>query len=98
MRAFCGNTLFVVHGDRLDESTVASISDALLMPICLGVFATFFLANGQNRSFFFDFQSPRPFMAVGPTHRPGFGELGNVVGLEFRAILGCRNGIFKNEM
>ena len=98
VRAFCRNALFIVHGDRLDESTVASISDALLMPICLDVFATYFLANGQNRSSFFDFQSPRPFMAVGPTHRPGFGELGNVVGMEFRAILGCRNVIFKTGM
>jgi hypothetical protein len=96
--AFCRNTLFIVHGDRLDESTVASISDALLVPICLDVFATFFLANGQNRSFYFYFQSPRPFMAVGPTHRPGFKELGNVVGMEFRAILGSRNVIFKKGM
>ena len=98
MRAFCRNTLFIVHGDQLDQSTVASISDRLLVLICLDVSATFFSQMAKIDHFFFDFLSPPPFMAVGPTHGPGFGELGNVVGLEFRAILGCRNGIFKNEM
>ena len=47
---------------------------------------------------FIIFSNPLPFMVVGPTHRPGFKELGNVVGMEFRAILGSRNVIFKKGM
>ena len=48
--------------------------------------------------FFLDFLPPPLFMAVVPTHRPGFGELGIGVGIEFRAILGRRNVIFKTGM
>jgi hypothetical protein len=68
------------------------------MPICMDVSATLFSQIAKICPFLLFFQTPLPFMAVGPTHRPGFKELGNVVGMEFRAILGSRNVIFKKGM